>query len=120
MSGEVNSIAEYLSYQEAFRLGERLSEAEIPFWAKTCGPPAIPFAEGTFYRLLVSAENTEAATAIAAKFLQERDAALKQVKCPRCRSEAVLPAKSLPFWQKIYYAGTEVFTCQNCGKKFSR
>lgn len=119
MANKLVCVAEYLSYQEGILLYNALQDAQISALVKGCGPPAIPFGEGQFYQLLVPTEDGEAAREIAEKFNLEI-AALRQItRCPKCRSEAVSKAR-LAFWQKLYYAGTEVFTCENCGKNFAK
>ena len=120
MESKLVCAATYLSYEEGVLLFNDLEEAGIPALVKSCGPPSIPFGEGQFFQLLVSEENLETATEITEEFRQEVSIARLIKKCPRCRSEAVLKAKTLPFWQKIYFAGTQVFKCESCGKKFSR
>lgn len=119
MPEALNCIADYLSYEEGMLLGQKLQEAEIPFWVKTCGPPAIPFGQGLFYRIFIAAENSVFAAAIAENFQLERTQNLAVTRCPRCKSDAVFKLAKLPFWQKIYYAGTSVFKCGNCGKRFA-
>jgi hypothetical protein len=120
MPNALKVVADYLSYEEGMLLGEKLQEADIPFWVKTCGPPAFPFGQGLFYRLLVSEQNATEGEEIAEIFAQECAAKKAILKCPRCRSEEISKAEKLQFWQKIYYAGTQVFNCRNCGKRFSK
>ncbi|MBK0402902.1 IS1 family transposase [Adhaeribacter sp. BT258] len=119
MESKLVCAASYLSYEEGILLFNDLEEAGIPALVKSCGPPSIPFGEGQFFQLLVAEENQETATGIAEKFRHEVAVARLMLKCPGCRSEAVLKVKTLPFWQKIYFAGTQVFKCESCGKKFA-
>jgi hypothetical protein len=112
--------ASYLSYEEGVLLFNDLEEAGIPALVKSCGPPSVPFGEGQFFQLLVPEKNKETAAVITENFRHEVAVARLILKCPRCRSEAVLKAKTLPFWQKIYYAGTQVYKCLDCRKRFAR
>ncbi|MFC5270124.1 hypothetical protein [Adhaeribacter terreus] len=118
MESKLVCAATYLSYEEGILLFNDLEEAGIPALVKSCGPPSIPFGEGQFFQLFVSEENLAKASEITESFRREVAIAGLVKKCPRCRSEVVLMAKSLPFWQKIYYAGTQVYECESCRKKF--
>ena len=120
MESKLVCAAEYLSYEEGVLLFNDLEEAGIPALVKSCGPPSIPFGEGQFFQLLVPEESLEAALDISGKFRYEVAVSRLITKCPRCKSDAVFRVKALAFWQKIYYAGTRVFKCHNCGKTFSR
>ena len=120
MENKLVCAAEYLSYQEGILLYNRLQEADISALVKSCGPPSIPFGDGQFYQLLVSESDLVAAKEISELFRNEVAQSQLLVKCPKCRSEAVFQVKSLPFWLKLYYAGTSVFKCETCGKRFSR
>jgi DNA-directed RNA polymerase subunit RPC12/RpoP len=120
MASKLVCAAEYLSYQEGILLYNNLAEAGISALVKTCGPPSIPFGEGQFYQLLVAEVDMPQAREISEKFEAELIRVKSLNKCPRCRSEAVFKPVTLPFWQKLYYAGTEVYKCESCGKKFSK
>ena len=120
MADKLVCIADFLSYQEGILLYNKLQEAEISALVKTCGPPSIPFGEGQFYQLLVPEEDFLNAQEITGIFKTELAVAKSVIKCPKCRSTAILEARSLPFWQRIYYIGTQVFKCETCGKKFSK
>jgi hypothetical protein len=113
-------IADFLTYEEGILLYNKLQEAEITALVKSSGPPSIPFGEGLFYQLLIEEENLVQAKEIADRFMQNLEAARKIIKCPGCRSETVFQVENLPFWQKIYYSGTQVYKCESCGKKFSK
>lgn len=119
MASKLVCAAEYLSYQEGILLYNKLEEAGISALVKTCGPPSIPFGTGQFYQLLVPEEDFSEASQIAEFFKTDLAIAKSVVKCPRCKSEAVFKPETLPFWQRIYFAGTEVYKCESCGKKFS-
>lgn len=120
MESKLLCVADFLSYEEGIILYNALEEAEIPALVKSCGSPSIPFGEGQFFQLLVAAEDLEKATEIADGFKAELIRIKGIIKCPNCKSEAVFKAQSLPFWQKIYYSGTEVLQCESCGKLFSK
>ncbi|KAA9325217.1 putative signal transducing protein [Adhaeribacter soli] len=120
MEGKLISAANYLSYEEGLLLYNAFQDAGISAIVKNSGPPAIPFGEGQYFELLVSEEDFAAAEQITAKFQADVAAAKQHVRCPRCKSEAVFKAEKLPFWQKLYYAGTEVYKCESCGNKFSK
>jgi phage FluMu protein Com len=113
-------IADFLTYEEGILLYNNLQEAGISALVKSSGPPSIPFGEGLFYQLLIEEEILEQAMEIAADFMQQVKEARKIISCPRCRSVAVFKVESLSFWQKIYYAGTQVFQCESCGKILSK
>ena len=119
MESNLVCAAEYLSYKEGILLYNKLMEAGISALVKTCGPPSIPFGDGQFYQLLVSENDKAEAAEIVKEFKAELENARQLIRCPRCKSEAVFKAETLPFWQKLYYAGTQVYKCQSCGKKFS-
>lgn len=119
MESKFVCVADYLSYDEGVSLFKELEEAGISALVKSCGPPSIPYGEGLYFQLLINDENLEKASEIVRNFKNELLASRQFLKCPRCRSEAVFKPNKLPFWQKIYYAGTEVFKCENCRKKFA-
>lgn len=120
MQGKLVSAANYLSYEEGILLYNALQDSGISAIVKNSGPPSIPFGEGQYYELLVQEEDFTVAAEITEKFREEVKARKQIIKCPRCKSVAVFKPEKLPFWQKIYYAGTDVFKCSNCGKTFSK
>ena len=120
MENKLVCVAEYLSYEEGILLFNALEESQISALVKSCGPPSIPFGEGQFYQLLVPEEDLPLAKEITENFKLQVAESRRRIRCPKCKSEAVFKPQSLPFWQKIYYAGTEVFKCESCGKTFSR
>ena len=120
MENKFVCAADYLSYEEGILLYHALEESQISALVKSCGPPSIPFGEGQFYQLLVSENDLLKAKEIVADFKSQVAEIGKIIRCPRCKLETVFKAETLPFWQRIYFAGTEVFKCENCGKKFSR
>src|SRR5688572_14262864 len=117
MENKLVCAAEYLSYQEGIILYQKLEEAGISALVKTCGPPSIPFGDGQFYQLLVPEEDLSEASKITEYFKEELAAAKSLIKCPGCKSEAVFKVETLTFWQKIYFAGTQLYKCESCGKK---
>ena len=120
MESKLVCAAEYLSYQEGILLYNKLEEAGISALVKTCGPPSIPFGDGQFYQLLVPEEDLSEAKEITESFKTELAEAKKKIKCPECQSEAVFKVETLAFWERIYFVGTQVYKCENCGKKFSQ
>ena len=120
MESKLICVAEYLSYEEGTLLFHALEEAQISALVKSCGPPSIPFGEGQFYQLLVPEDDLLQAKEIAANFKLQVAEISKIIRCPQCKSEAVFKPENLPFWKRIYFAGTEVYKCESCGKTFSK
>lgn len=110
--------AYYLTYAEAVGLYNELREAEITALVKTCGPPSFPFGDGLYYQLLIEEDQAPAAQSILADF-ERRRAEFAPQKCPRCGSGDVLPVPRPAWWQRILYAGTTLYRCQQCRSKFA-
>ncbi|WP_345072934.1 hypothetical protein [Hymenobacter fastidiosus] len=110
--------AYYLTYAEAVRLYNELLDAEISALVKTCGPPSFPFGDGIWYQLLIEEEEADAARAIVEAFEAGR-AVVAIVRCPRCGSAGTEPVPRPAFWQRLYYAGTTLYQCAGCGRKFA-
>jgi hypothetical protein len=120
MENKLICAADFLSYEEGILLYNAFQDSGISALVKSDGPPSIPFGDGQYYQLFVAEEDLAEAKEIAQVFKTELAKVKAINKCPRCRSEAVLQLNKLPFWQKIYYAGTAVFKCETCGKRFSK
>jgi len=110
--------ADYLTYAEAVTLYHELREAEIIALVKTAGPPSFPFGDGLYYQLLIEEDEAEAAREIVAAFERQR-AELNEHSCPRCGATDTLPAPRVRWWKRLFYAGTTLHQCQNCGAEFA-
>ncbi|WP_133272657.1 eL43 family ribosomal protein [Hymenobacter radiodurans] len=110
--------AQYLTYAEAVDLYNQLREAEIAALVKTCGPPSLPFGEGLYYQLLMEEEDAPDAHQIVAAF-ELRRAAPALHRCSRCGSLHTTLVHQLAWWKRLYYAGTTLYSCQQCGKEFA-
>jgi|GEM_PF-5170910 len=110
--------AHYLTYAEAVTLYNELREADISALVKTCGPPSFPFGDGIWYQLLIEEEAAGAAADIVTTFEAGR-AALAILRCPRCGSPAVAPVPRPALWQRLFYAGTILHRCADCGRSFA-
>jgi DNA-directed RNA polymerase subunit RPC12/RpoP len=115
------AAAEYLTYTEAVGLYQRLhDEAAIVSLVKNYAPAALPFGDGLYFRLLIEEEDAEAARGIVAEFEQRRSERAA-VRCPRCGSYHAWPEPTArqPWYKRLFYAGTTLHRCQNCGEEFS-
>jgi DNA-directed RNA polymerase subunit RPC12/RpoP len=110
--------AQYLTYVEAVQLYNELLAAEISALVKTCGPPSFPFGDGIWYQLLIEEAQAAAAHGIVEAFEAQR-ATVAVVRCPRCHSDDTAPQPRLTFWQRVFYAGTTLYECGACGRKFA-
>ncbi|MBC6989836.1 hypothetical protein [Hymenobacter sp. BT491] len=110
--------ANYLTYAEAVGLYNQLLDAEIVSLVKTCGPPSLPFGDGLYYQLLIEADETVAAQEILAEFERKRTEPLPQ-RCPRCGSPDAWPVPRTSWLKRLFYAGTTLYQCRNCGEEFS-
>jgi DNA-directed RNA polymerase subunit RPC12/RpoP len=120
MPDKLTCLADYLSYEEGILLYQELQENNISALVKSCGPPSIPFGEGLYFQLLVPEEDLVKSLEITKNLMPAIDQLRQKIKCPRCKSEAVFPVQTLGFWQRLYFAGTDVYTCDNCRKKFGK
>lgn len=110
--------AQYLTYVEAVELYNQFREAEIAALVKSCGPPSLPFGEGLYYQLLIEEDEASAAHQIVIAFEQRR-AAPALHRCSRCGSFDTTPVQRAAWWKRLFYAGTTLYSCQQCGKEFS-
>ncbi|WP_155832957.1 hypothetical protein [Hymenobacter swuensis] len=109
--------AQFLTYAEAVALYQQLKEAEVDALVKTCGPPSFPFGDGLFYQLLIEEADVPLARETVEAFELQR-AAPKAVRCSRCRAEGAAPLLRPAWWQRLYYAGTVLHKCTQCGTEF--
>ncbi|MCB2410551.1 hypothetical protein [Hymenobacter lucidus] len=110
--------AHYLTYAEAVQLYNELLDADISALVKTCGPPSFPFGDGIWYQLLIEETEAEAAHDIVADF-EARRATVAVIRCPRCGSPDTAPVPHPTWWQRLFYAGTTLYRCAGCGRKFA-
>ncbi|GGF07502.1 hypothetical protein [Hymenobacter cavernae] len=110
--------ADYLTYAEAVTLYNELRDAEIIALVKTAGPPSFPFGDGLYYQLLIEEDEAEAAQEIVAEFERQR-AAINPHRCPRCNSTDPTPVSHMRWWKRLFYAGTTLYQCPNCGAEFA-
>ncbi|QNP51571.1 hypothetical protein H9L05_16475 [Hymenobacter qilianensis] len=71
-----------------------------------------------YYQLLIEEDEAPAAHQIVVAFEQRR-AAPALHRCPRCGSLDTTPALRQAWWKRLFYAGTTLYACQQCGKEFS-
>ena len=109
--------ADFLTYAEAVELYQALQEASITALVKTCGPPSFPFGDGMYYQLLIEEEHIEAARETVAAFEKQRTS-VKLPRCLRCGAPEVQQLVRPAWWKRLYYAGTTLYKCQNCGAEF--
>ncbi|KUG08853.1 hypothetical protein [Solirubrum puertoriconensis] len=115
------AAAEYLTYTEAVGLYHRLqSEAGIVSLVKNYGPATLPFGDGLYFRLLIEEEDVEGARQIVQEFEQQRTERAA-ARCPRCGSYNAWPEPEArqPWYKRLFYAGTTMYRCHNCGEEFS-
>ncbi|GAA4386023.1 hypothetical protein [Hymenobacter koreensis] len=113
--------AEYLTYTEAVGLYRRLhDEVGVVSLVKNYGPATLPFGDGLYFRLLIEEEDVESAREIVAAFEQQRTERAA-VRCPHCGSYDVWPdPEAHRSWLKrLFYAGTTVYRCRNCGEELA-
>ncbi|MBC6605828.1 hypothetical protein H8B13_03265 [Hymenobacter sp. BT188] len=110
--------AQYLTYAEAVELYNQFREADIGALVKSCGPPSLPFGEGLYYQLLIEEDDALAAHQIVVSFEQRR-AMPTPLRCSRCGSISTMPVLRLAWWKRLFYAGTKLYSCEECGKEFS-
>ncbi|ALD20842.1 hypothetical protein [Hymenobacter sp. DG25A] len=111
-------VAEYLTYAEAVSLyNQLLNEAEVVALVKNYGPATLPFGDGLYFQLLIEETDQAAAQVVVEEFARQR--ILPAVlRCPRCGSPDTLPVARPAWWQRVFYAGTTLYRCQNCGEEF--
>jgi hypothetical protein len=109
--------AQFLTYAEAVALYQQLKEAEVDALVKTCGPPTFPFGDGMYYQLLIEEADAPAARETVEAFECQRTTP-RPVRCPRCRAEGAAPLTRPAWWQRLYYAGTQLHECPGCGAEF--
>ncbi|MBG8556236.1 hypothetical protein [Hymenobacter guriensis] len=109
--------AQFLSYAEAVALYNQLKAAEVDALVKTCGPPSFPFGDGLYYQLLIEEADVPLARETVKVFEQQRTTP-KALRCPRCGAEGAAPLPRPKWWQRLYYAGTKLHKCPNCGAVF--
>lgn len=109
--------AQYLTYAEAVELYQTLQAAEINALVKSCGPPSFPFGEGIYYQLLIEEADAPAAQETVATFEQVR-ATVPMLRCPRCGTPDPLPLLRPVWWKRLFYAGTCLHKCGQCGVEF--
>jgi UDP-N-acetylenolpyruvoylglucosamine reductase len=112
------SAADYLTYAEAVDLYNELRDIQVTALVKTSGPPSFPFGDGMYYQLLIEEDEAEAAREVVAEFERKRSE-IKPHRCPRCGSTDTEPAPSIAWWKRLFYAGTTLYYCQNCGAEFA-
>jgi DNA-directed RNA polymerase subunit RPC12/RpoP len=111
------TAAEFLTYREAVELYSQLQELEILALVKTCGPPTFPFGDGMYYQLLIEDTALPDAQEVLQAFAQQR-AETPVLRCPRCGSTSPAPISGAAWWKRLFYAGTTLHKCANCGKEF--
>ncbi|QJX48717.1 hypothetical protein HMJ29_18045 [Hymenobacter taeanensis] len=111
------TAAEFLTYREAVVLYSQLRALEIEALVKTCGPPTFPFGDGMYYQLLIEEYAVNDAQELLQAFAKQR-AAPPALRCPRCDSQNHLLLRQLPWWKRVFYAGTTLHKCADCGKEF--
>lgn len=95
-----------------------LQEAGVAALVKTCGPPTFPFGDGMYFQLLIEEDMAAIAQATVEEFEQQR-AARPVPRCPRCGSPDPAPVHRPVWWKHLYYAGTTLHSCPNCGAEFA-
>ena len=110
--------AYYLTYAEAVTLYNGLLDAGIESLVKTCGPPSFPFGDGIWYQILIEETDADAARTVVEPFEATRSA-VAVVRCPRCQSPETEPVARPSWWQRLYYAGTTLYRCGHCGRRFA-
>ena len=116
------AVAEYLTYTEAVGLYHRLhDEAGVVSLVKNYGPATLPFGDGLYFRLLVEEEDVAAVRDIVAEFERSR-AEHAAVRCPHCGSFDAWPQPppEQPWYKRLFYAGTTLYRCRNCGGEFGQ
>jgi hypothetical protein len=111
------TAAEFLTYREAVALYNMLRESEIETLVKTCGPPTFPFGDGMYYQLLIDEAAAPAAQETLQAFELQRTAP-QALRCPWCKTPDPAPIPRLPWWKRLFYAGTILHKCGGCGKEF--
>ncbi|UPL51007.1 hypothetical protein [Hymenobacter sublimis] len=111
------SAAYYLSYVEAVELYHQLQAVEVQALVKTCGPPTFPFGDGMYYQLLIEEVDAERAQEAVEAFELQRTTTTGP-RCPMCGTRNPLPVPGLPWWKRLFYAGTTLHKCPHCGAEF--
>ncbi|GAB2536289.1 hypothetical protein [Rufibacter soli] len=112
-------VATYLSYAEAADLYQALQEIEILALVKSCGPPTLPYGEGKYFQLLLPEEALLPAKPVLEAFLENQaQNASQPLTCPTCGSLELNHSLDLPWWRKLFYAGTTVYRCGACRHSF--
>ncbi|WP_192820932.1 hypothetical protein [Rufibacter sp. LB8] len=119
MSTLLQPVATYLTYHQAVERYQALEEIGIYALVKSCGPPTFPFGEGRYFQLLIPEDNLATAQPVLA-LISETEAKNGQLPlaCPACASPAVEPSRNLSWVKRVFYAGTFVYGCSNCGHSF--
>lgn len=109
--------AQYLTYAEAVALYQALQSAGVAALVKTHGPATFPFGDGLYYQLLVEETEAEVARETVAAFEAARPRSAGP-HCPKCGASEAVPVPRPKLWQRLYFAGTTLRKCLNCGKEF--
>ena len=112
------SAANYLTYAEAVALYNELREADITALVKSAGPPTFPFGTGMYYQLLIEETEVAAAQATVVAF-EVRRTGPQDWRCPKCGTPDPPPSPRPAWWKRLFYAGTTLHTCGNCGAEFA-